>query len=421
MRRKATTYKINHRMRFISRIKRIFSRSKPGAGQESSSAGPRHDMYLWDLPLTAPLAVSTVYRCVQLLSDSVAVLPLVYRRKKGNVFLPDSGSGLSYLLGVQPTPESSAHDWKKQIVAEVLLSGNAYIVPFYDPLKGDYSRLALCARGTVSHDTVTDTYMVSDSVNGIYGTYSAEDVIHIKWLTGHDPKRGVSVLTHARLTIAISSSGDRETLARIENGGDVRGIISNSQGVRGFGEYQDEELQKKALDLDQRFRNGERIASLGGDVHWQPISMSSADMQFLESRKFTVREICRFFGVHPSFVFDDTSNNYKSAEMANVAFLSNTLNPLLCKIEGEMLRKLFPPSLCMNRRVEFDRRALYACDLESKVNYTTRMLQAGLCTINEARQGEGMVPVEHGDMVLVSANLKSIGQLMEEGSKGIRK
>lgn len=50
-------------------------------------------------------------------------------------------------------------------------------------------------------------------------------------------------------------------------------------------------------------------------------------MQFLESRKFTVRELCRFFGVHPSFVFDDTSNNYKSAEMANVAFLSNTLNP----------------------------------------------------------------------------------------------
>ena len=39
--------------------------------------------------------------------------------------------------------------------------------------------------------------------------------------------------------------------------------------------------------------------------------------------------IRRFFGVPPSFVFDDTSNNYKSAEMANVAFLSNTLEPLV--------------------------------------------------------------------------------------------
>lgn len=108
-------------------------------------------------------------------------------------------------------------------------------------------------------------------------------------------------------------------------------MVTNNNSVRGYGEYQDNELAGVATDLDTLFQSGQRIVSLPGDAQFKQISLSSTDMQFLESRKFTVREICRFFGVHPSFVFDDTSNNYKSAEMANVAFLSNTLNPLLRK------------------------------------------------------------------------------------------
>ena len=131
-------------------------------------------------------------------------------------------------------------------------------------------------------------------------------------------------------------------------------------------------------------------------------------MQFLETRKFSVREICRFFGVHPSFVFDDTSNNYKSAEMANVAFLTNTLNPLLRKIEVELHRKLVAPSLCCKRKFQFDRRGLYACDLDSRVKYQAQTIAAGLYTVNEWRQEENKPAVEGGDTVMVSANLKSI-------------
>lgn len=134
-------------------------------------------------------------------------------------------------------------------------------------------------------------------------------------------------------------------------------------------------------------------------------------MQFLESRKFSVREICRFFGVHPSFVFDDTSNNYKSAEMANVAFLSNTLNPLLRRIENELLRKLVAPTLAGKRKIQFDRRSLYACDLDSKVKYQSQSLAIGIYTVNELRAEENKPPVKGGDLPLVSANLKGLGEL----------
>ena len=136
--------------------------------------------------------------------------------------------------------------------------------------------------------------------------------------------------------------------------------------------------------------------------------MTAADMQALESRKFTVLEICRFFGVHPSFVFGDTATNYKSAEMANVAFLSNTLNPILTQIEQELARKLLPVSSFGKRRFRFDRKELYAADLMTRMSYVEKRVQTGTMTVNEARMAEGMPPVDGGDIPLVSANLREL-------------
>lgn len=357
-----------------------------------------------------PLAISTVYRCVRLLSESVANLPLRYMKLKDGIFVDDRQSRLHYLLSVQPNELYSAFDFWAQAVQQMLLTGNAYIVPQYSPLTLEMERLVLCQAGTVSHDTINRTYTVMDMVNRLSGTYAEEEVVHLKNLT-IDGQQGLSTLAFARLTTQIAATGDNETLNRFANGGNVRGIVGNDTSVRGFGDYQDDELAKTATDLDQSFSEGKKIVSLPGQVKFNQLSLSSTDMQFLESRKFTVRELCRFFGVHPSFVFDDTSNNYKSAEMANVAFLSNTLNPLLRKIECELHRKLIEPSLCCERRFEFDRRSLYACDLASRVRYQTQTIAAGIYTVNDWRKAENMPPVKGGDRPLVSANLKGLDEM----------
>lgn len=378
---------------------------------EASTPGPRTGDYtpffnFFGTTNTA-LSVATVYRCVQLLSESVANLPFLYMRLKDGVFVEDTNSRLHYLLTVQPDFTKSAFDFWKEVVENVLLEGNACIVPVYNVATLEIDRLVLCGRNTVSHDVYNDTYTITDTINGISGVYTESEVIHIKGHT-RDGKHGVSVLEYAKQTLDIALTGDRETLKRFANGGNVRGIVSNDKTTTGFGEYQDKELEKTAKDVDSRFQDGERIVSLPGQVDFKQISLSSTDMQFLESRKFTVRDICRFFGVHPSFVFDDTSNNYKSAEMANVAFLSNTLNPLLRNIENEMLRKLIAPTLCCKRKFQFDRRGLYASDLDSKVKYQSATIAAGIYTVNDWRKEENRPPIDGGDKVLVSANLRDI-------------
>lgn len=392
-------------MRLLDNIRKIFTRS--ASSVTPTVASPRTGL-AYIAPTGSAMNVATVYRCVNLLADSVANLPMQYLKLKHGIFVEDTDSRLHYLLNVQPCSYMSAVDFWRLVVQYLLLNGNAYIVPLYEGM--EIFQLALVDPTAVMHDATNDIYTINDVNSGVSGVYSESEIIHIKNYT-RDGKVGLSTIGFARTALDITSTGDAETLNRFANGGNVRGIVSNDTSVRGFGEYQDEELAKTATDLDGRFRTGERIVSLPGQVQFNPISLSSTDMQFLETRKFSVREICRFFGVHPSFVFDDTSNNYKSAEMANVAFLSNTLNPILRKIENELRRKLIAPALCCKRKFEFDRRGLFACDLESRIRYQSQTIAAGIYTVNEWRQAENKPAVVGGDKVLVSANLKGIDEL----------
>lgn len=356
-----------------------------------------------------PLAVAAVYQCVRLISESVASLPLMVKRYNDSVYQESKSDALWRILNVEPEPGLSAFDFWASVVRYVLLCGNAYAVPVrgYDM---EISRLALVNPNAVGHDCDHDRYQIDDSRAGISGLFDEWEVIHIKGM-GPDPKNGLSVLSQARTTLQIAQTGARETLKRFETGGAIRGVLSNDRSIKGFGKNQDQQLQFAAEDLDEKLDGGQRIVHLPGTIEFKQFSMSSADMQFLETQKFTVRDICRFFGVHPSFVFDDTSNNYKSAENASADFLSKTLNPLLRKIECELLRKLVPADYQRYRKFEFDRRAVFACDLDSKMRYNKQLIETGLATINELRRSEDRPAVEGGDAPLASANLKTLSEL----------
>lgn len=200
--------------------------------------------------------------------------------------MEDRSDRMHYLLNVQPCEWLSAVDFWQQVVRYLLLRGNAYIVPVYDLLTMSVARLALVDPTTVAHDTVNDTYTINDVYAGISGVYDESEVLHIKNYSV-DGKTGLSTIAYARIALDITSTGDQETLNRFANGGNVRGIVSNDNSVRGFGEYQDKELEKTATDLDSRFRGGERIVSLPGQVQFSPISLSSTDMQFWKRANLT--------------------------------------------------------------------------------------------------------------------------------------
>lgn len=348
------------------------------------------------------MKVATAYACVNVISKAVGSLSLRYERKHDGIFVPFDTHSISYLLDVRPMAAVNAVEWREQLIRDVLLRGNAYIYPRV--IDGEVTELVLCHPDSVAHDPYSNTYDIADVMNGVSGHFMEDEIIHIKGMS-LDGKTGVSVITFAAVALNISGTGDAETLNRFSSGGAIRGILTNDKRVTGFGEYQDEELEKAAVDLDSEFRRGKWIVSVPGQSELHQLSLSSVDLQFLENKKFGVREICRFFQVPPSFVYDDTSNNYKSAEMAATDFQTNTLNPYLRRIECELNGKLIPRSLYGKRRYVFDRMDIYAMDPGAKAKYMQDTIAAGHYTVNEWRLHENRPPVEGGDRPLVSANL----------------
>lgn len=367
------------------------------------------------------LGVSTAYRCVRLIAESVAQLPFRYlTRGADGVFSEPTGAKAEtkqWLLSVQPMPQMNAFDFWFSAVTQMLIKGNAYIVPGYD--ETGLSRLHLCSEGTVCYDSAAGVYTVSDTWRGLEGTFTEGDVIHLKNMAT-DGQNGVGVITHARLTMQCATAAAKEAYNRSAHGGTMKGFVTGLAGLTGVGETADDAVDSFAAELDRKINEIEsrNIVSIPGELKFTPCQMSAADNQFMEERRFEVREVCRFFGVHPSFVFDDTSNNYKSVEMANVDFLTHTLNPILAQIETEFNRKLLRRGeLPRDRKYEFDRMALFATDMEGKMRISAAMLGCGMATVNELRRMGNRPAVEGGDRPLVSANLREIGD-DEDNNKG---
>lgn len=365
------------------------------------------------------MKISAVYRAVNLISSGLATLRLEYKRKdrvKGYFKVYDNGSGkiLNYLLGVEPNNRMNSYTMFKNLVAGILLRGNAYIYPERDEL-GNISALYLLSPDSVVHDIYTNMYHVTDTINGIYRTLYSWEILHFKNMSRDGGYTGVSTIRYAAQTLGIAATADTETLKRFATGGRFKAILKNSTSVRGFGEYQDDQLKGHGSDLQDAINRGDDILVVKGDAEVSPLSMTSADMQFLESRKFTIREIARFFNVPPSKLMDDSNSNYKSVEVSNIAFYSEALQPIVEEIEREFAAKLLNVHTFLDYKFTFNLRSLYALDLESKAKWDSSRLQNGQCSVNDLRRENDIEPVDKGDDVYLSVNFAPLGSAKLSG------
>lgn len=365
------------------------------------------------------MKISAVYRAVNLISSGLATLRLEYKRKdrvKGYFKVYDNGSGkiLNYLLGVEPNNRMNSYTMFKNLVAGILLRGNAYIYPERDEL-GNISALYLLSPDSVVHDIYKNMYHVTDTINGIYRTLYSWEILHFKNMSRDGGYTGVSTIRYAAQTLGIAATADTETLKRFATGGRFKAILKNSTSVRGFGEYQDDQLKGHGSDLQDAINRGDDILVVKGDAEVSPLSMTSADMQFLESRKFTIREIARFFNVPPSKLMDDSNSNYKSVEVSNIAFYSEALQPIVEEIEREFAAKLLNVHTFLDYKFTFNLKSLYALDLESKAKWDSSRLQNGQCSVNDLRRENDIEPVDKGDDVYLSVNFAPLGSAKLSG------
>lgn len=365
------------------------------------------------------MKIAAVYRAVNLISSGLASLKMEFKRKdrsKDYFMLYTNGVGrkINWLLGVEPNDRMNSYTFFKNLVVSILLRGNAYIYPEYDEL-GLVSAFYLLSPESVVYDKYTNLYEVRDEINGIYRTLRSSDILHFKNVSRDGGYTGVSTIRFAAQTLGIAATSDAETLKRFATGGRFKAILKNSTNVRGIGEYQDEELRGHGNDLQESINRGDDILVVKGDAEVSPLSMTSADMQFLESRKFTIREIARFFNVPPSKLMDDSNSNYKSVEVSNIAFYTEALQPIVEEIQREFAAKMLNETTFMDYKYSFNLKSLYALDLESKAKWDSSRLQNGQCSVNDLRRENDIEPVDKGDDVYLSVNFAPLGSAKLSG------
>lgn len=302
----------------------------------------------------------------------------------------------------------------KNLVAMILLKGNAFVYPMKNRYDG-VEKLYLCTPGSVTYDMYANQYTINDVVNGIYETVSAQDIIHLKNVSRDGGYTGVSTITYAAMTLNIAATADNETLKRFATGGRFKAVLQNNTSVVGWGEYKDKQMEGLGEDLQDSLNRGDDILQLKGDGTLTPISMSSADMQFLESKKFTLREIARFFNVPPSKLMDDSNANYKSVEVSNIAFYAEALQPIVTEIEREFSSKLLTIDTYQEYKFKYDLSSLYALDLDSKAKWDKARLDNGQASVNDLRRESDTQPVDKGDEIYLSVNLAPLGSAKLSG------
>lgn len=364
---------------------------------------------------SAAMNIATASRCIQLISETVAGVPVRKLRRETNGRWATCDA--MPILNIQPNGDMSAFDFWTSTIAGMVCNGDAYILPIYDR----YGLAALIPLNDVdvNYDYLNGIYTVTSTVYGAYnGTYDRSDIIHLRNRT-REGLLGVGVLDSAKRTFEIAEAGEKETKTRFKSGGKIAGILSNVAGLTGLANYDADELEKVAKKMAESLDKGNRIITTPTDSKYTPFAFSSADLEFLATRKFEVRELCRFFSVPPTLVYDEGATNYRTGENANIDFFDHTIIPILTRIEQELTRKLIPSHLWGRERFAFDLDAMSRRATSAGLAYITGRINAGLDTPNEARIAAGMAPVEGGDVLLLSANLKDIKTFSDEYKENV--
>ena len=236
-------------------------------------------------PETA-MKLATYYRCVSILSGSIASLPMQLKRKKNGVFMVDEENPLNYLLSVRPNSRQTASEMIRNAVIQMVNAGNAYIYPEW--IGEELYSLILLSPGSVSYDKMLNIYMVNDPVNSIYVTLDCDEIIHLRNMSLDGGYTGESTIRYASKILGIAASANNQSEYNFQPGNTYKGFISGDaeSTVKGYKEYKESQLEDIASRFREELRKGETITYLPGQTKFNPLSMSPADIQLMEQNKF---------------------------------------------------------------------------------------------------------------------------------------
>lgn len=381
----------------------------PNKNITSSSGDPR----MYSAPgINKAMQLSVVWSCVRLISETIATLPLItYERRQvdgRDVRVVAREHPLYSLLHDSPNAEMTAVEFWEAVVSQLCLWGNAYV------LKSRGTANRLVALDPLNPALMTVRRTLDGAITYIHADprgqkeYTEADIWHIKGF-GTDGLCGLSPIGMGwRSMVGANNVEDASSQLFGENM-QIGGVVTIDKLLT---PEQRGQMKTKLADATISART-HRWALLEDGAEFKQLAMNPVDAQMIESRQYSVEDLCRWFSIPPAMVGHGTavSNWGTGREQINQNMVQYVFRAYLVRIEQGIKKSLMTPAERLRYFAEYSLEGLLRGDSSARAAYYSSMTQNGLKTRNECRALENDPPLDGGDDLTVQSNLVPLTML----------
>lgn len=292
----------------------------------------------------------------------------------------------------------------ESLIGYVLLSGNAYIemiksqsgnpLELYT-LRPDRMRVIPGESGLpVAYEYAVNGKSKRIPVDAFQGMST---ILHIKSFHPLHDWYGMSPLEAASYAIDQFNAVGGHNLAILQNGGRPSGALIVGQGAhtRNLTSEQRETLRQDVQSFYEGSKNAGRVMVLEGDFEWKEMGLSPKDLDFIEGKNLSAREIAQAYGVPPMLVGIQGDATYANYKEARFHLWEDTILPLLDSVTDEFNRWL-TPHYGSHLRLSHDLDGIPALASRREAAWQ-KVEAASFLTLNEKRAAVGYGPLKNGD------------------------
>ena len=362
------------------------------------------------------MKISTVSRCVELLANSMAVLPIFIANESSHERA--KAHPLLRVLRDRANEDMTPFDYFRLMLCNELLTGNAYALVCRNEANGEVRELLPLPPDSVTVYVDRDSnvwYIYTNPRTGQMYRLHQTEVIHYKAYST-DGINGISVLSRAAQTMATAEAAAKYEASVYANGGRPSGVLTvDTDLTQKFYEETKSDGTVERLSYKDKIRqewdrihrgpdNAMRLAVLDNGLKFQPISMNNTDAQFVESNEVRVADVCRFFGVPLHLVFAG-KQSYNSNEQNGIEFVNYTLLGYETQWKQEDGYKLLLPSeRAAGWRIKRELKVFLRGDTTAQAAWMRVMREVGAYNVNEIRALDDLGKVPGGESRYASWN-----------------
>lgn len=354
------------------------------------------------------MQLSVVFSCVRLIAETIATLPLIiYQRKNGGGRAVASDHPLYTLLHDSPNADHTAVEFWEIIVTQLALRGRAWVHKSYD------SAGNLFALNPLNPDRMGTPRLLNSGAYLYPYNHPTRGAVEFTeaevWeIRGYG---GMSVIQYGVKSMGAAMA--TEKAASKFFGNDMKPAFVTI--IKEFLTKDQRRMMKESIadGIGGSADNGGRFRLLEGGPEFKQLALSPEDSKLLETRSFTVEELCRWFGVPPAMVGHGTavSNWGTGREQINLGFLQYVLRPYLKRLEQGIYKSLLRPEERRRIYAEFSVEGLLRADSAGRAEYYATMVQHAIMKPSECRDLENLPPDESADVLVMQSNMIPLSAL----------